>query len=222
MRCQLGERYSGLASVWHNIHLFAVLMQQNVFGFYVNARYEFFLITFIYVKSLHSTGKKRTIIQSSYIIKKIDSEIKRALISDFRYLVIKSLCSLIVFPKSKSQMHCRNNGVSNIVFAKLCVCVETGHRRFKRLIWDCTWTQRKGFGWRRGTLWLWNSYGPIKKGVKDGMEESIARWEHFQRIFKTKRNIVNWVRSQLFPEQLAMYFCLYKAEEIGDFYRDMF
>lgn len=30
----------------------------NVFGFYVNARYEFFLITFIYVKSLHSTEKK--------------------------------------------------------------------------------------------------------------------------------------------------------------------
>jgi len=145
-----------------------------------------------------------------------------ALIRDFRYLVIKSSYSLIAFPKSKSLMHCRNTGESNIVFAKLCVCVEMGHRRIKRLTWECTWTQRKGFGWRRGALWLWNSYGAIKRGARDGMEESIARWEHFQRIFKTKSNIVNWVRIQLFPEQPAIYFCLHKAEEIGDFYRDIF
>lgn len=59
--CQLGERYSGLASVWHNIHLLCsdTADAANVFAFYVNARYKFFWIAFIYVKSLHSTGKKR-------------------------------------------------------------------------------------------------------------------------------------------------------------------
>lgn len=67
MGCQLGERYSGLASVWHYIHLFCSDSADaaNVFDFCVNARYEFFLIAFIYVKSLHSTGKKRSILHSS-------------------------------------------------------------------------------------------------------------------------------------------------------------
>lgn len=119
-------------------------------------------------------------------------------------------------------MHCRNTGESNIVFAKLWVCGETGHRRIKRLTWDCTWTQRRGFGRRRGALWLWNSYGPTKKEVRHGMEETVARWECFQRIFKAKSNIANLIRNPLFPEQPAIYFCLHKGEEIGDFYKDIF
>lgn len=54
----LGERYSGLASVWQ-VFCSDSADAANVFSFYVNARHEFFLIAFFYVKSLHSTGKKK-------------------------------------------------------------------------------------------------------------------------------------------------------------------
>lgn len=96
-----------------------------------------------------------------YMIKNTTWEIKRAPKGDFRYLVTKSLYSSVAFLPSKSPTVHRNPGESYIVFPQFCVCVETGHRMIKSLTWDCTWTQRKGFGWIKG----WDIRGYSKVGT---------------------------------------------------------